>query len=228
MPHPAEIEPIEERRGDETIQTHPAFGQITVNRVSGARTLYGSDFIHHGFVRVAIYESEMCRAYSHDRPHHSLVPLIEVDMSEAQWGSFVSSFGVGMGTCCTLNVVGDERMPWLPYEDRAARHFDEAKAKIDKVAADLQTLRDKIAAGVQGLTKARQAEMLSAVESAITDLSSNLPFVAQSLSEAMEGRVEKAKSEVHAYVTNTVMRAGLGAIGRGDGPLLLERPEKVP
>jgi hypothetical protein len=212
--------PTVETTAGETITRHPAFGQITVSRVSGHRTLYGSDFIHNGYVRVAIYSSEQHRSNSRDWPYHGIRPLIEIDMSEAQWGAFVSSFNMGEGTRCTLVSVAGERKPEIPYEDRDAIHKAEGDEVIAGAMADLEALRLKIEAGVQGLTKARQQEMLSAVDGAISSLSSHLPFIAESFAKQMEKRVEKAKTEVHAYVTNTIMRAGLSAI-EGGGPLLL-------
>ena len=54
-----EIEPtIEqcERFDDKSTRlTHPAYGQITVSKVSGSRVLYGSDFVHHSYVTLRIH-----------------------------------------------------------------------------------------------------------------------------------------------------------------------------
>lgn len=227
MPRVPDEAPTEIADGDRTVLRHPAFGQITVNRISGCRTLYGSDFEHNGFVRVAIYPSELHRHLSYDAPYHSLKPLIEVDMSEAQWGSFVSSFGVGMGTQCTLNVVGDERKPGFPLQERARLHFGEGDEVVRRALEDLKSLRAKVEAGVQGLSKSRQADMLRDVDHAIGRLGGTLPFVAQSFAQEMEKVVEKAKVEVHAYVTRTVVEAGLSALG-ASGPLRLEGPADSP
>ncbi|PND71765.1 hypothetical protein, partial [Escherichia coli] len=78
----------------------------------------------------------------------------------AQWGSFVSSFGVGAGTQCTLNVVGDERKPGFPVQERAKMHFGEGQEAVRAVVSDLKALRAKIEAGTAGLSKTRQADML--------------------------------------------------------------------
>lgn len=227
MPRIPDVEPVEiDKHGRKTL-THPAFGQITVSRISGQRTLYGSDFEHNGFVRVSVFQSELERSLHRDWPHSTNVPLIEVDMSEAQWGSFVSSFGVGMGTQCTLNVVGSERKPGLPLPERAKKHFGEGQEAVAAVLNDLSTLRAKVEAGTSGLSKTRQADLLKEVDWAIRRMNDSLPFVAKSLAEEMEQTVEKAKTEVHAYVTRTVIDAGIAAI-RGDGaegPLLLTKPD---
>lgn len=230
MPRIPDMEPAETEERGRKVLRHPAFGQITVNRISGQRTLYGSDFEHNGFVRVSVFESELERSHHRDWPHHNMKPLIEVDMSEAQWGSFVSSFGIGMGTQCTLNVVGNERKPGLPLPERAKKHFGEGQETVAAVLADLNTLRAKVEAGTAGLSKTRQAELLKDVDWAIRRMNDSLPFVAKSLAEEMEHTVEKAKTEVHAYVTRTVIDAGIAAI-RGDGaegPLLITKSNPAP
>ena len=227
MPRTPDVEPVEVEKHGRTVLTHPAFGQITVSRISGQRTLYGSDFGHNGFVRVSVFASELERNHHRDWPHHMNVPLIELDMSEAQWGSFVSSFNIGMGTQCTLNVVGDERKPGFPLQERAKLHFGEGQATVQAVLDDLKALRAKIEAGTAGLSKTRQTDMLKEVDWSIRRMTDSLPFVAKSLAEEMEHTVEKAKTEVHAYVTRTVIDAGIAAI-RGDGaegPLLLTKPD---
>jgi hypothetical protein len=52
---------------------------------------------------------------------------------------------------------------------------------------------------------------------------SNASFVAKSFGEHMEETVEKAKAEVHGYMTHVIQRAGLEAITGGQLPLQIER-----
>ena len=45
-----------------------------------------------------------------------------------------------------------------------------------------------------------------------TELSSNLPFVADSFDEHVEEKIEKAKQEVHGYMNGVLTRAGDRAV----------------
>jgi hypothetical protein len=204
--------------------THPAFGQIAVNRISGNSVLYGSDFQHHAFVRVTIYESELNRSLSKDWPYQRNVLAI-VDLSEAQWASFVSSFNVGGGVPCTLVEIAGERKPAIPLRDEGQIYKTEADATLKQSIAELEALREKIKAGVSGLSKTRADEMLKHVDRSISSLNSSLPFVVDSFSEHMEQRTEKAKVEVNAYFTNMVMRSGIEAL-TGKPPLELSGPDE--
>ena len=98
---------------DEKI-THPAFGQVQVSRISGHTTLYDSEFNHAHYVRVTVHRSELNRSLSRDW-HFAKSEIVEFDLSEAQWATFVSSFGNGSGTPCTLKfIAGQGHMPQIP------------------------------------------------------------------------------------------------------------------
>ena len=86
----------------ETVESHPAYAQISASRVSGQTNLYGSDFSHQNYVTISIHASELHRSLSRDWAF-SRREYIEVAMSESQWAAFVSSMNVGCGIQCTLS-----------------------------------------------------------------------------------------------------------------------------
>lgn len=209
--------------GDETVMTHPAFGQVTVSRVQGRRALYGSDFEHQSFVRVTVHRSELHRSLSYDRPYPTQ-KIVSFDMSEAQWANHVSSFGSGTGVQCTLAlVVGEGSIPEFPLRDEGQEYKVEQDKALAEALENLRELRATIQENVQGLSKAKQESLLRNVDQSIRKLSDSMPFIAGSFAEHMEKRVEKAKVEIHAYLGDTVRRAGLDALqGGASGPFTLE------
>ena len=46
---------------DDSVETHPAYAQIGVHRVSGRTRLYGSDFEHQHWMTVTVRRSELRR-----------------------------------------------------------------------------------------------------------------------------------------------------------------------
>lgn len=204
---------------------HPAFGQITVHRIIGSRALYGSDFMHHNYVRVEIHESQLNRSLSRDW-HFSRKTIISVDLSEAQWASFVSSFNVGAGVPCTIASRDGKYVPEFPLRDEGQEYKAEANAKLADALAKIDAAIAEVEANTAGISKAKREAMLGPLRRAHQQLASNLSFVAQSFAEHMETRVEKAKVEVNAYVTQTVARAGLDALrAQHDLPQI---PERMP
>lgn len=209
--HPV-VEPVVSERSDHgTASTHPAFGQISVQRVSGSAALYGSDFMHSGFVRIRIFESEHRRDLSRDW-HYAGRELIAVDLSEAQWATFVSSMNVGEGVPCTLDTIQGEPVPSLPppasrteqFAGEMAEHVEDAIREIDEVLA-------KLPQKGEAASKLRRARM---------QLHANLPHIAGSFDKHMERTVEKAKVEIHGYINSAVARAGLATLGGPDEPLI--------
>lgn len=217
---PGEQEPVEgvSTHGGRTFD-HPAFGQISISRVSAnpGAVLYGTDFRHHAYVMVTIHRSRLTRDLSRDWafPYEEVVRLA---LSEAQWAAFVSSFSVGGGVQCTLQHVGLKALPGIPYRDSGQEYRIEADAKLASAIEELRGLKAELEAGVAKLPKATQAGLLARVSKAITQLASNLPFVSRQFGEHMETRVEKARAEIHGHMSGLLARAGLEHL-RGQAPL---------
>ena len=198
--------------------THPAYGQISANRVSGHANLYGSEFNHQHYVTVRIYKSEHHRTLSNDW-HFARGELIEVAMSEAQWASFVSSMNVGDGPCCTIQHINCQGIPQPPEPKATTEHF---RKEIAEVYSELQAELMSVAADLGDAIGKRKAEDLrKRVERAAGRMVSSSGFVADQFDEHMENTTEKAKIEVNAFVEAAITRAGLQAIANGTAVLSL-------
>lgn len=208
---------------------HPAFGQISAARVSGApgAALYGSDFRHGNWVIIRIARSTLGGDISHDWPH-AREELIEVWLSEAQWATFVSSMNVGDGPQCTIYHVGGERMPALPLR----RIETVARAELDAATAETARLVEEALAAVRGeigagLSKVKQEKIIGRLEKLQRELSDGIPWMAKTFARHMETTVEKAKMEVNAYMTHTLQRMGITALG-GAPPAPLQLTDGSP
>lgn len=202
----------------EYTERHPAYALIGASRITrmgggggGGQVLFGSDFRHDGFVRIAIRKAHLTRDISHDYIHGSgRGTLIEVDLSEAQWATFVSTMNVGEGVPCTLESLDNKDIPEIvPDTDRR----DQLRGEID------DTMQDAIKAIEAVRDAAPNKKLRDLAETALRELNANLPYVAKSYDEHAEVTVERAKMEVAAYVARQIQRAGLKALG-ADEPLL--------
>lgn len=217
------IEEPQHHKGDAVMgdyETHPAFGQVTVSRVSGRAHLYGSDFEHANYVVVTLYHSELNRTLSRDWPFQRGT-IAEFAMTEAQWATFVSSFNQGAGVQCTLTfLAGEGQLPTLPPPKRVEHFRSEANEDIQAASEALAKLRQQVAAATSGLTKKKADELLAHVRDAEKAINSSLPFVAKQFGEHMETTVEKMKAEVHGYISQQINRSGLAAL-QGQAPDVL-------
>jgi hypothetical protein len=102
-------------------------------------------------------------------------------------------------------------MPELPPPQARHDQFsDELKAKLK---GDIEALKQQYQEIVSlGLPKAKTEKLRDALAKAIQNLEANLPFTVESFDNHMETSVEKAKQEVHGYMTGVIQRAGLDAL----------------
>jgi hypothetical protein len=203
--------------GNEEVTTHPAFGLIRASRVQGRAILSGSDFDHLNFMTITIFRSRRHRSLHQDWDFATEV-VTEVNLSEAQWATFVSAPNVGQGVPCTLTYIDGTQIPSLPLpESHADKFVGEMEARLKAIVNGTKaalTLLDEMPASAS-----RKKDLRLKLEALLRDLDKNLPFVATQFGEHVEEVIEKAKTEVHGYVTGVVQRAGLTALQQGDGPI---------
>lgn len=207
--------PVATTKADGTVVSeHPAFAQFSISRVSGSANLYGSDFGHLGYIRLRIHPSKFHQRGSETRASAALLPILEVDMSEAQWSTALTSMNVGEGTQCTLRRLGAERMPDLPEPPVRSQAFrDEVMSRMNSAMSILGEIKTDLQAS--GLSKTRTLDLLrkaDAVERQITD---NLAFVATMFDEHIEEATQKAAVEVNGFMHGAIRAAGLEAMAAG-------------
>lgn len=196
---------------------HPAFGLISVNRSQGTpRVLFDSDIQHGHTVHITIYEADRTRDLNHDsifaKSREGI--LAEVEMSEAQWASFVSSMGQGDGVPCTVRrKQGDWDIPGLPHAPRMAEQMAEVRNAADKA---LEKIREAFAAVEERPNKSN----IRALKIAIEHMPANMAFAAQSLTDYTENVVQRATADIEAMVIAKAKYLGIDPAEVGVMPQL--------
>lgn len=206
-----------------TIVEHPAFGQISISRTEGGQVLYGSDFVHQRCMRLSIKPSYLRRDLSNDWPHTTGLPLIEIDMSEAQWSEFVSSVSVYSGVQCTLRYINGQEVPSIPapvnrhdqFHSEATERLQEGMQKLSELEQTIKDLK---------LPEKTKVALIRQLHAARSQFGPNLKFVADQFSEHMERVTTKARTEVNAYAPHQFTRLGLQADAL---PLALPEPTQA-
>lgn len=202
---------------------HPAYGCVVVHRVSGGgggRTLFDSDFRHQRFVSLSIYTADLHRDLAQDR-HHARREIVEVHLSEAQWATLVSSFGMGDGVPCTINREQGNYVPGIPFRHTRAVARDEVREKSRELAAQVDATRQAVQAEMSGLSAKKRDAILDHLHTLERGLSSSMPWILQQFEEHMETTTERAKAEVEAYIAHRVQTAGLQALTADTAPVVV-------
>ena len=195
--------------------------------------MFGSDFVHANWIAVEISEAELNRRHNEDKINGRKV-LMRFEMSESQWARFISSHSDHQGTPITLRRMRDStgKMVMLPAFPRRVETNEfpgETADHIASVGRSLATLETLLTQDLGKLSKADRERALEHVRTARREIGPNLGFIADQMTEHLERKVTDAKSEVDAWIQNTIARAGLEALAGSPivkGPSLLAAPDE--
>ncbi|MFD8609407.1 hypothetical protein [Streptomyces sp. NPDC059631] len=198
---------IDAAQGDEI---HPAFGVAVVTRRSGGgRSLFQSDLLHNETISLSVHEATRKRDLSHDWVHPGR-ELVEIEMSLAQWGSLVSSMGLGSGVPVTIRrTEHDPAVPEIPHQPRTAESLREVREVTDRMYARVKAATAALHEAIHEKKGVRATkEALNALENAVGLAGSNAQFTVDSLVEVGEQVVAQARADIEAHVLQVVRLTG--------------------
>ena len=195
-------------------------GLVGFSRITGSKRLYMSNLNNSNWIALRIYqakdESRCCgekNVYTSDRK-----PLIEVEISAAQFAEMLTTMNIGSGVPCTLRYVNGEEIDQsgLRTDDKpidVGKKFFEKNAKevTEKIATRIKNYKNDLATmKMSKKDKERVLDILSGFE---TEVLSNMPYYVTVFEETAKKVVTESKSEIDAFVTGGIVKAGLDALG---------------
>ena len=200
-------------------ETHPAYAVVQISRTSGNAQLFDSEFQHQHFITLRLASAEVTRNLSNNWIHQKQIPYIEIEMSEAQFATAITSLNSGTGTPCTLKYLQGERIPGI---ERDAKHIDDKfkKEMQQKFSEAIESANELESLVGDGKMTAKLKKSLQWQIERIRRVcgGSSAQFVANQYSEHMERVKEKGKAELHAHA----LRVGLA-----ESPLSIENQTKT-
>lgn len=199
MSRASQQEPTTDANGD---QNHPAFAVAVVNTRSGTqRALFQSDLMHSNTVVLSVQTATRKRDLQRDWIHPRR-ELIEIEMSETQWGALVSSMGRGGGVPVTLRRSENEAfVPTLPYQPRTAENRREVQETVDRLLADAKAAMAALDAAEDSKAGVKERrELRNRLRSTLSNAGGNARFAIDSLAEAAESLVNQAKADIETHI----------------------------
>lgn len=209
---------------------HESYALVGLSRISGAGRLFGSPLDqHYGTIRLRIRRARRTHSLSHDWYSGHGQPLIEIELSAAQFAEFLTTPGVGDGVPCTLRTLGSKTI-----EDPPTEHTTEAeeirlgiKEQMAALGKKLGTFAAEVETALEAKTLTRESreKIRRSVWGFVQEMRSSMPFAIEQLQEAAEKTVSAAKAEVDAWLTRRVHHAGMKALGM---PVPEDAPRELP
>jgi hypothetical protein len=194
--------------GDET---HESWLLIRANNVSQTpgKRLFDSEVPHQHFIVMTVTRCTRKRDLNRDWMHGTEV-LMEVAMSQAQWGAFVSSFGQGSGVPATLECLhGTGTIPEAPPESRFDQSHAEVRESGAKALADLTQSYANVMAAFENGGKRALRDALTSMGHQLRNAPLNMEFAAKSLTEHVESVVTKARADIEGMVLSAMEQGTL-------------------
>jgi hypothetical protein len=205
---------------------HPSYGVITLSRRSGSRRLFMSPVQHQAFLCLEVFPATLnISDFGEQRAMHTIKPLIEIELSGAQFGDMLSGIDTHTGAPCTIRYVhGDEDRRELPpefetvyetAEEYASDILNDAQRKIEVAIGVI----DRILNNELRVTKSVLREIRGAIRGAHSDMGPNFAFTMDRWREEAAKVKTAMLSEVSAVVSTFLQRTGLQAL-RDKMPLI--------
>lgn len=191
-------------------------------QVSPPKNLFGSSIKHSNTIRIRVYKAEVER-YLHQEWFFaaSHIPIVEVELSAAQFAQMITTPNVGDGVPCTITYVGGKDVKDPPYYGVNELFNEELKQDIGHILIESR----KLAASIEDILEKKgpikvseKQELLSAIEMLTQHLESNMPFLHKQYARAMNKTVSAAKAEIEEFYTQAVMKVGKAALENGIVP----------
>lgn len=201
---------------------HPSYGFIALSRQSGGfGRLFMSPLRHQNQVAIEIGEALHHRSLSCDG-HRRGKSIVRLLMSEEQFARFITSAGEHGGVPCTLSRVGSTSIEDPPGEVKAEAWYSEMRDVAKQATDGLANLREVLKPLVAKLPKSAQAQITEAIASLELKIGDHMPWIVQSMHEAMDRIVNSGKIEFETYANRRLAELRqAGALPEDQSPELL-------
>jgi len=215
-----EVEKLDPFMHEDSREKHPAFGQVLVSKRyhGGGCRLYGTPLeFHPTTVYITVKRSERIHGLSQDRYHGHGLPLIEIELSAAQFTEMLMGMNEGDGVPCTIRATeSDHMVPAIPNEDkneveRIEEEFTKSMSELDDKVAKMKE-RAKEILDQPRLKKADKEELLLLIGRVQRFYWDHSPFVMKSFREGVQKGVNTAKRELDSFVSVMAQKTGIKAL----------------
>lgn len=202
---------------DRKVDTHPSYGMMAINRITGTRrNLFGSALKEHGTtMRLVIKQGHRTHSSGLDNHYGTSQPIIEVEMSTSQFTQLITSMNMGDGVPCTILSTQGKRVEQAPEIET---EFDRVRSSFGKkIKAISQKMEDHAAKIDSILNKktvsaADRKEIKGIFSNFILEIESNIPFILELFEESADKVVSHSKQEVEGFINQMVAITGIRSI----------------
>ena len=209
----------------EESKTHESYGMVRIGRISGGDgRFFGSHIRCNNYITIEVSEAEIKNDLGRDW-FFPKKKKISVKLTPTQFSELITTTN-GSGVPCTVEEFNGKRLQPIPEDDKteaykAVEYFKERMSKFDdeiqKFDIELEEILEK-----KTINKDDRKKLKDQLSRMHQEVAGNIPFYMEQFNDSANKIVSQAKSEVDAFTTHIIKKAGLEAIHKGNFPSLLE------
>lgn len=192
---------------------HPSYGMVSVTRQQHQPMyLFGSPVKHYNSICLRITRATHYRNEElHTDRYHAGERYIEVEMTEQQFASLITTMNIGGGTPCTIRRLGGKSVEEPTFESPVDVFERELEKVGEKMIEEITALRQELAQAAEKPSKPQLRDIAHRLELAICAVSRNLPFLYKQYHEVLDSAARDAETALHGRVIGTFQQMGLDA-----------------
>lgn len=199
-------------------ETHESYGLLQFSRTTRSQetTLFGSSIPHKETIRLRISPANIERSLSHEYINTGEEgAIIEAELSLTQFAEAISSLNLGSGIPITirrLNGKGIEEPEFISKRRLYEQEFDEKMKSLADKLSDLTKQSNDILTNKKSINKADREVIQKGIESLVTEIKSNITYMASAYNEQLDKTTLEAKGEIEASISNRINQLGLQSL----------------
>jgi hypothetical protein len=201
---------------EEINDTHETYAMASIHRVTGPVRLFGSPLLDHSSsIVLKVKKCQIIRDNGEIRYYDS-GNIVQIEMSETQFASLITNMN-SQGAPCTLRALENHRtepVPRVKQEFEVTKdHFEDRLKKVNMGIKGASRLANELS--IRGASKKQLIELANLLKSVDMEYTQNMPYVLELFNEAAHKTISAAKTEVDAFINNTLANMGLTALKEG-------------
>jgi hypothetical protein len=199
---------------------HESYAMIGISRRSStpAVSLFGSSIRHGSTIVITINAATVERQLNSNYYYGHEGLIAQVEMSAAQFATFVTTPNVGDGVPCTLRYARTKefkKMENPPFEGQNEvfkKELEEDFKTAMKQANEARTKAEELLSQPGPMKVKDKKELAQLLLDISNHINSNMTFLHKQFARAMEKTLTAAKAEIEEFYTSAMMRLGKKAI----------------
>lgn len=210
-------------------KSHPSQVQVSLSNThsSAPAPFYGSDVACNSWITLRVQTSDHERDLSNDW-FFTKDLILELRMTPNQFTELLTTINTGGGVPATLTQMNNKAVPHgvIPepvVEPKQEIFLDEIDSVSTEVVSHFQHLQEMIESAK--LTQKEKKEILSALATTRSKITTRLPFILEQAKEQLNKAVMAGKAAIDSFYTGVITRLGIRSLRNESRVELLEKKE---